>query len=134
VADGGNAQARALPHALADLVGLGPGLTPSGDDFIGGALVALHALGAPARARAIAAWLLPLAQRGTHPVSLAHLRAAGEGLGSDALHQCLVALADGRACTHSLGALAATGHTSGWDALAGAMTVVAALAAAPIAA
>ena len=43
------------------LLGLGPGLTPSGDDFIGGYLVALHALGRRHEAEAIAARLLPLA-------------------------------------------------------------------------
>ena len=31
--------------AVASLLGLGPGLTPSGDDFLGGMLIALHFCG-----------------------------------------------------------------------------------------
>ena len=131
VAHGAAVDRRSVPHVLGDLVGLGPGLTPSGDDFIGGALVALHVLGHDAAARALAAWIVPLANRATHPVSAAHVRAAAAGLGSDALHRCLAALAEGRACMDSLDALAGTGHTSGWDALAGAVSVAAALGASP---
>jgi len=131
VALGATADRRSVPHVLGDLVGLGPGLTPSGDDFIGGALVALHVLGRVDAARALAGWIVPLANRATHPVSAAHVRAAAAGLGSDALHRCLAALAEGRACADSLDALAGTGHTSGWDALAGAVSVAGALGAAP---
>src|SRR5574341_619228 len=35
------------PDIVEGLVGLGPGLTPAGDDFLGGAMVALHTLGRP---------------------------------------------------------------------------------------
>ena len=35
----------ALEHAVGALVGLGPGLTPVGDDIVAGALVALGAVG-----------------------------------------------------------------------------------------
>src|SRR5262245_54481847 len=35
----------AVPPLAAGLIGLGPGLTPSGDDYLGGMLVALLALG-----------------------------------------------------------------------------------------
>jgi len=47
--------------AAATLLGLGPGLTPSGDDFIGGAMIALHALERRALASRLAGWALPLA-------------------------------------------------------------------------
>ncbi|MFX8976555.1 DUF2877 domain-containing protein, partial [Acinetobacter baumannii] len=33
--------------ALVNLIGLGPGLTPSGDDLVGGALIALAELDLP---------------------------------------------------------------------------------------
>lgn len=115
------------PDALRQLIGLGPGLTPSGDDFLGGALVALHAFGERDVARALGAWLLPLCERATHPVSVAHLEAAAHGEGGEALHACLLALADDRDPDDALDAIAAVGHTSGWDALAGAMTVASAL-------
>lgn len=114
-------------QALRELIGLGPGLTPSGDDFLGGALVALHALGKVDRARALADWLLPLCTQATHPISVAHLAAAAHGEGGEALHACLVALAEGRDADEALDAIASVGHTSGWDALAGALSVAAAL-------
>jgi hypothetical protein len=140
LADAGTAAAAALrrwvaeddaaspPDALRDMIGLGPGLTPSGDDFIGGALVALHALDWTSRARALADALLPLGEGATHPVSVAHLGAAAHGEGSEALHTCLLALAEDRDPVRAHDAIAAIGHTSGWDALAGAMTVAAAIA------
>jgi hypothetical protein len=110
---------------LAALIGLGPGLTPSGDDFLVGAIVALHAYGHARRARRLAAKLR--FEGATHPISVAHWRAACEGLGSDALHACLHDMAEGRAARTSLERIATIGHTSGWDALAGATTVAGAL-------
>jgi hypothetical protein len=113
---------------LAALIGLGPGLTPSGDDFLGGALIALHAYGRVAQANHLAAWLLRRMEDATHPISVAHFRAACEGQGSDALHACLRDIAGARDPQASLARIAAIGHTSGWDALAGAITVAVALA------
>lgn len=114
-------------HALSQLIGLGPGLTPSGDDFLGGALIALHVLGREPLAQALAAKLLPLCEHATHPISVAHVRAAAAGVGGEALHACLCAIVDARDPDACLEAIASTGHTSGWDALAGAVTVAAAL-------
>jgi len=127
LARGARADPAIAARPLADLIGLGPGLTPSGDDFLGGALVALHAFGRTAAANSLAAWLLPLGDRGTHPISAAHLRAAAAGFGGEALHACLCALAAARDAGASLTAISAVGHTSGWDALAGALTVAAAI-------
>jgi hypothetical protein len=114
-------------HALSQLIGLGPGLTPSGDDFLGGALIALHALGSQPLAQALAAKLLPLCEHRTHPISVAHIRAAAAGVGGEALHACLCTMVDARDPGACLEAIASTGHTSGWDALAGAVTVAAGL-------
>ena len=114
-------------HALIGLIGLGPGLTPSGDDFLGGALIGLRAFGRGAAAEALAAHVLPLCEHRTHPVSVAHLRAAAAGFGGEALHECLCAIADGGDPGACLDAIASTGHTSGWDALAGVVTVAAAI-------
>jgi hypothetical protein len=110
---------------LVALIGLGPGLTPSGDDFLGGAIVALHCYGRAHDARRLAQHLR--LEGATHPISVAHWRAACEGLCSDALHTCLRDMAEGRASRASLDRVAAIGHTSGWDALAGATTIAAAL-------
>ncbi len=107
--------------ALDALLGLGPGLTPSGDDFLGGALIALHHLGGDDVAESLAAAALPRAEQRTNEISRAHLAAAAGGEGVAPLHAVLSSLcAPG---TPRLGpclsAVDAIGHTSGWDALAG---------------
>ncbi|HEV8673813.1 MAG TPA: DUF2877 domain-containing protein [Methylomirabilota bacterium] len=115
------------PSELESLIGLGPGLTPSGDDLLGGAMIALRAFGRPDAAERLADRLLPRARSRTHRISLAHLASAADGEGMAALHALLAALCEPdlpqlHAC---LDALAAVGHTSGWDALAGASVVAA---------
>ena len=117
---------------LSPLLGLGPGLTPSGDDVIGGALVALRRLGRADLADAIRTWLETVTDR-TNDVSLAHLRAAAEGCGAAALHEILDDLLHGRAADlpPALAAIGSIGHTSGWDALAGAVVVLRAWLGAP---
>src|SRR5215470_4085255 len=77
------------PH---DLVGLGPGLTPSGDDLLCGALVALYAIGEAEAARALYAAISGAAHRATSPLSAAFLRAAAEGQSSEPLHDTIIAL------------------------------------------
>lgn len=116
----------APPAEVARLVGLGPGLTPSGDDALGGAMVALHALGRPDVARRLAERVLPQARERTTVISVAHLAAAADGEGAAALHATVAALggARRRALGPCLDALAALGHSSGWDALAGAAAVL----------
>src|SRR5262245_15300278 len=54
-----------------DLVGLGPGLTPSGDDLLCGALVALHAIGQADLARDLYAVIAEAACIATSPLSAA---------------------------------------------------------------
>jgi hypothetical protein len=95
------------------LLGLGPGLTPSGDDFLGGYLIALHALGRRHEAEAIAGRLLPVASARTSRISAAHLAAAAKGEASAVLHSTLAG-GDPRP-------LLELGHSSGWDMLAGAL-------------
>ena len=101
------------------LIGLGPGLTPSGDDYLGGLLIALHALERRPQAQALWRWLEPRLKR-TSAISAAHLAAAAAGEGHEALHACLEALASRSAdWTRTLDRVANVGHVSGWDALAG---------------
>lgn len=111
------------PAALSLLLGLGPGLTPAGDDALGGAAIALRALGRTEQADALAAWLADTAPAATSEIAWAHLRAAARGEGSAALHLALAALIGGDA--PDLAAIDAIGHSSGWDALAGAVAVLA---------
>lgn len=128
VVDGGNTLTP--PQTVENLIGLGPGLTPSGDDLLGGVLIALRALGWPDAADAMGPWLLRRASTRTHDISYAHLRCAADGAGAAALHDTLAALVSPGASGLGarLDAVAAIGHSSGWDALAGA-ALVASLAA-----
>jgi len=113
----------ALDDEAAGLIGLGPGLTPSGDDYLGGVLIALHQLGREAQARSLWRWL-ERRRGGTSAISGAHLAAAATGEGHEALHNCLQALFSARADWSSvLGQLDHVGHCSGWDSLAGVVAV-----------
>ena len=109
------------------LLGLGPGLTPSGDDFLGGAMIALAALGEPGRARRLADLILPSAAHLTGKISVAHLACAAKGEGAAALHGALAVLArpEPGAMGTALAAIDRIGHCSGWDGLAGAVAVLA---------
>jgi hypothetical protein len=108
------------------LLGLGPGLTPSGDDFLGGAFFARRALTASARddgwTRAAGA-VVERARARTHAISAALLSDMIEGHGHAPLHDLAGALAEGPpaagaalAAAHRLGRI---GHSSGWDMLTG---------------
>jgi hypothetical protein len=110
------------------LIGLGPGLTPAGDDFVGGAMIALRAFGQAERAERIAAWALPLAETNTGRISRAHLACAAAGEGHEALHALLAALGTNEnAIEAAWAALDRVGHSSGRDAAAGALLALRAL-------
>ena len=121
------------PARARALIGLGPGLTPSGDDLIAGALIALRALSRPDAAERLSAWALPLAATRTGAISRAHLAAAAAGEGAEPLHRVLAALcaAAEAGLEHELDAIAGIGHCSGWDALAGVALAGTALAGKP---
>ena len=107
------------------LVGLGPGLTPSGDDYLGGVLVALRALGRAAQADSLWRWLQPQLVASTSEISAAHLRAAANGEAHEALHDCLARIFSPDAdWDEALDWIDSVGHCSGWDALAGVTAVV----------
>ncbi|MFP6712010.1 MAG: DUF2877 domain-containing protein [Rhodospirillales bacterium] len=108
------------------LLGLGPGLTPSGDDFLGGAMIALHHLSQPAVARSIADLIREHGKRATTSISIAHLEAAAKGLGSELLHNAINGIMGGKHTITNdiLMAVDQIGHCSGWDALAGAVIVL----------
>jgi len=110
------------PPPVAALIGLGPGLTPSGDDWLGGAMIALHHFGRPDVAHRLADAVLPVAVRNTSVISAAYLRCAARGEGSRVLFDALACLAaaDEATIDARLDAIDAVGHTSGWDCLAGA--------------
>jgi hypothetical protein len=120
----------ALPHedgteppfkAVCALLGLGPGLTPSGDDFLAGFMVALRAVGQVGRSSALSQVISENVGL-TSPLSAAHLRAAARcGLSED-LDDLLAAIlaGDGAAIEANVhGLLRASPHHSPWDVLAG---------------
>ncbi len=107
----------AVPDPAAALIGLGPGLTPSGDDYFGGMLVALRALARHAQADALWRWLQPRLAAATSALSAAHLPAAAAGEAHESLHLVLQGSAPPSV-------LDAVGHCSGWDAYAGAAAVL----------
>jgi Protein of unknown function (DUF2877) len=116
-----NAWPDAAIRAAILLVGLGPGLTPSGDDLLGGLMLALSAIG-QVRLRdtlwqAIGAELDDL----TVPISAMHLSAAADGLGAATMHDMINALlaSDADRIATGIPAIVDIGATSGWDALAG---------------
>ena len=118
--------AKAIPERVVNLIGLGPGLTPSGDDFLGGALVALRTLEHHAAADRVAAWIKRNAPALTNSISLAHLSAACDGEALEPVHQALNAILDGNGddIEATLAALSAVGHSSGFDAFGGVLAVL----------
>jgi hypothetical protein len=120
------ATAECPPPGILGLLGLGPGLTPSGDDYLAGAMIALRAIGRGDRADALAKLVLGAAAERTSRLSAAHLACAAAGEGAGALHDALARLlgAAEDSPEPALAALDAIGHSSGWDALAGAFAVL----------
>jgi len=103
------------------LLGAGPGLTPSGDDFLSGVLAALHVLGHAATATLIWNDVAETARTATNKISVALLEQAAAGRLSHKVSLLVDALLDDNSTTPArlnllLGQL---GETSGWDWLAG---------------
>ena len=85
-----------IHRALGELVGLGPGLTPAGDDYIGGYLAALHHISGDDRraaaARALLTDAMGTAAGRTQPLSEFLLGEYRAGMIPDFLSTCLRAL------------------------------------------
>jgi Protein of unknown function (DUF2877) len=129
---------RRLKVVASSLAGLGPGLTPAGDDFIAGVLLALalvRAHGGDPALNEIAHLLVETAAPRTHEISAAYLRAAYDGQVSERWDPLLAALAagDAKQITAAAGPVLATGETSGADMLAGFVVGIGALQGGPAA-
>jgi hypothetical protein len=113
-----------------EMIGLGPGLTPAGDDFLGGLFFAARSLqqGYPEdfpRAEDAVCGLLDWAKTRTHPISYTIFRDLVSGHGPAALHAFFTGLLeekDARLVLEAAIDLTRIGHSSGWDMLAGALT------------
>jgi hypothetical protein len=115
--------AAAFAVAARPLLGLGPGLTPSGDDYVGGALFArcLAVKSEPSAWKTAGARLVADAATLTHPISARLLGDLAAGEGWAPLHDLARALVetDRDAASRAARDLTSLGHTSGWDLVAG---------------
>jgi hypothetical protein len=116
-------RAAALP-----LLGLGPGLTPSGDDLVGAALFARRVMPASAHESlqwaALATRLIADAKERTHPIAAALFADLAMARTFAPLHRLANAIAaqsDDDAVIDAALALVAIGSSSGWEMLAGFM-------------
>lgn len=114
-------------EAVQGLLGLGPGLTPSGDDFLAGVLSALLVAGQGAAAGLLWGVVADLAPAATNPISLAHLRATYRSGLAAAPRGALGAVlsGDGPAIRRALADLPLS-QSSPWDVLAGCHVALAA--------
>jgi hypothetical protein len=108
-----------VAHARA-IVGLGPGLTPSGDDILGGVLASLRVLGRDhAFVDSVGAAVAAIAPERTTALSATLLRLAADGHVSAEAAGVLRSLSGDEALDPAVGALLRLGHTSGADMAAG---------------
>jgi hypothetical protein len=110
-------------EAVQGLLGLGPGLTPSGDDFLVGALALLDAVGGRDAHIALARAVIDAPPGLTTPLSACFLRAAAAGHVGEALHHTVSSVITGDADS-AVTAAGKIGHSSGWDMMAGIVTAL----------
>ncbi len=113
------------PGFMCDLLGCGDGLTPAGDDFLLGAVMALHFLTIEPHASLLAESIVNKAPGRTNAISLAHLHAACEGQANELLMNFFSACIGSdepelKACIEQLSNF---GHSSGRYTLSGVKTV-----------
>lgn len=118
-----------IEHAGCALLGVGTGLTPSGDDLVGAALFArrlLAAIDADAREASLGQRLVAQARERTHVISAALFADLADGASYGLLHDVVDALlhASMETVFERVRALVAIGHSSGWDMLTGFIAAV----------
>jgi hypothetical protein len=109
------------------LVGLGAGLTPSGDDLVGGVLFAIRTLQTYYSGTIAISLDFPIENYGsrTHPISFTLLKDLADGSAVEPLHQIINNLLAGTSisCINSfVSQLTDIGHSTGWDLLTGLVT------------
>lgn len=110
-----------MQEAAFTLAGLGPGLTPAGDDYLVGVMYGLWSTLAPAEAARLSEALAKSAVPHTNNISIAWLRAAAKGEANADWQQLVQVISDAGVPNTNLilTRIMATGHTSGADTLAG---------------
>lgn len=126
-----NSQVATAAEAASSLIGLGPGLTPSGDDLLVGLLAGLEAAGYPLRS-ALATSIARHARDRTTRIGAAVLANAARGQFAERLHDVIVAVArpDAGGLPRAIERAMAYGATSGADTLVGLFTALDAASAA----
>jgi Protein of unknown function (DUF2877) len=116
--------------AAKQLAGLGQGLTPAGDDFIFGAILAAWIIHAPEVAKSLVEEITNAAAPLTTSLSAAWLRSAGRGEAGIRWHEFFESLVsdDPLSIQGAMDKILAVGETSGADALAGFIRLFAAQA------
>ena len=112
---------QAIEHASIALLGVGTGLTPSGDDLVGGMLFASRLI-AGGDVTPLAERLVLAAQSRTHIISAALFADLAHGASYGWLHDIAAVLVAGspiEAALEPARALTRVGHSSGWDMLTG---------------
>jgi Protein of unknown function (DUF2877) len=107
-----------LPRPVRGLIGLGCGLTPSGDDFLVGALALLDALAERKAFESLGYGLTHASPALTSPLSHCFLRAAAAGYVGENLYQTVSSIVAGKVDS-AITAIRKIGHSSGWDMLTG---------------
>ena len=117
---GRRVSADALRELAARVIGLGEGLTPSGDDLLVGLLAVLHLAGYVSMLLHVSAWLHPLVAN-TTDLSAAFIHGALEGHFSEPIVRMMQVLYSLESCDWQARAadLAHVGHSSGVDAMVG---------------
>jgi hypothetical protein len=109
------------------LIGLGPGLTPSGDDFVGGMLFSIKILQSAYPDLVSMNDFLPIEvyRSKTHMISFTLLGDLANGHALEPLHQIINSLLSGKAIESIypfISQLTQVGNSTGWDILAGFLT------------
>ncbi len=114
------------PVEVCRVLGAGPGLTPSGDDFLAGVLLTLRQLGFILQVDALWAVLNPALELSTHKISAALLVQARAGHASERIHTVLDAVLSENQLDVPMitGSISYVGATSGWDTFAGMVFVL----------
>ena len=115
-----------LQTAASHLAGLGPGLTPAGDDFLVGAMHGLYSTKESLKALTLCLNIADAAIPRTNSLSAAWLEVAARGEAGEPWHELLSAVQDQdeRALEAAVLRILPTGHTSGADALGGFLAVL----------
>ena len=110
-------------EAAKHLAGLGGGVTPSGDDYLQGAIHALWSRLDEEHARSMGTVIVDEAASRTNAISGEWLKAAARGEAGEDWHVLSRALASKRGVDKAVIQLIGRGHTSGADALAGFLAI-----------